>query len=58
MNRVQIKFIKDAMESDYLLSEWEFNFINDLAGKDEDYELSEKQNSILNRISNKVNRGQ
>lgn len=56
MNKVQIKFINDAMDNDHLLSEWEFNFINDLAQKDEDYELSEKQNAVLNRIIDKINR--
>lgn len=54
MNRVQIKFIKDAIDQDYKLTEWEFNFVNDLASKDETYELSDKQNEVLNRISNKL----
>lgn len=31
--------------------------INDLADKDDDCNLSEKQNEILNRISQKLNRG-
>ena len=54
MNRVQKGFIKDAMDMDHTLSEWEFNFINDLAEKDDNYELSEKQNEVLNRIQRKI----
>lgn len=54
MNRVQIKFVKDALDQDYKLTEWEINFINDLADKPEGYELSEKQNAILNRIQGKL----
>lgn len=53
MNRVQKKFIKDAIEDPEPLTEWEYDFINDIANKDDDYELSEKQNHILNRISQK-----
>ncbi len=29
MNRVQIKIIKEALEFDHLLNDWEINFIND-----------------------------
>jgi hypothetical protein len=54
MNRLQIQIVKDAMDMDHLLTEWEFNFINDLAERGDDYELSEKQNQILNRIGSKV----
>lgn len=54
MNRVQIQIIKEAIEYSHLLSDWEFDFINDLAVKDDDYELSEKQNSILNKIGSKM----
>lgn len=53
MNKLQIKFIKDAIEDPEPLSDWEYDFVNSLAGREEDYELSEKQNSILNRISQK-----
>lgn len=42
MNKVQKLFIKEAMENDFKLSEWEFNFINDLAERDDEYELSER----------------
>lgn len=54
MNRVQKKFICDALDNEHDLTEWESRFINDLADKPDDYELSEKQNEILNRISQKV----
>lgn len=54
MNKVQIQFIKDALDADDKLTEWEAQFISDLASKDESYELSEKQNAVLNRISQKI----
>lgn len=54
MNRVQIRFIKDALDQPEKLSDWENNFINDLAEKPEGYELSEKQNAMLNRIQGKL----
>ena len=54
MNRIQIKFIKDALQYQHLLTEWEIEFINDLAEKDEDYQLSKSQNKVLNRISDKT----
>lgn len=54
MNRVQRRFIKDAMDDEHKLSEWEREFINDLAEKDDSYELSEKQNETLNRIQRKI----
>tara|TARA_R110002049_G_scaffold281333_1_gene460825 strand:- start:1974 stop:2147 length:174 start_codon:yes stop_codon:yes gene_type:complete len=55
MNRVQRKFIIDALDQPELLSEWEYEFINYLAERDDDYELSEKQNAVLNRIIHKCN---
>ena len=54
MNRVQIRFIKDALDNEYKLNEWEREFINNLAEKDDSHELSEKQNEVLNRIQRKV----
>ena len=53
MNRIQKRFIKDAIDDPEPLSDWEQEFIDSLAQKDDDYELSEKQNHILNRISQK-----
>lgn len=61
MNRVQKRFILDALDQEHKLSEAESAFINDLAEKDEYYAsrgveltLSEKQNEWLNRISQKL----
>ncbi len=54
MNRIQRQIIKEALDYPDKLSEWEYDFINDLADKDDDYELSDKQNSILNRIGSKM----
>lgn len=56
MNRIQTKFVSDAMDYEERLTEWELQFINDLADKPENYELSDKQNSVLNRISQKINK--
>jgi len=53
MNGFQKKIIKDAIDDPEPLSEWEFDFINSLADKPDEYELSEKQNKIVNRISQK-----
>lgn len=57
-NKIQTKFIVDALDSDHLLSEWEIEFINNLAEYPEDRPLTDKQNEILNRISQKINRGE
>jgi len=54
MNRVQIKFINDAQDQPEKLTDWEWDFIGNLAEKDEAYQLSEKQNAILNRIQRKL----
>lgn len=57
MNRVQRRFVVDALDQEYKLTEWESQFINDLAERDErnpDYSLSERQNEILNRIQRKL----
>ena len=57
MNKVQRRFVIDALDQEHKLSEWESRFINDLAERDEqspDYVLSDKQNEILNRIQRKL----
>lgn len=54
MNRIQIKFIEDAMDQDDKLTAWECDFVSDLVDQGEDYELSDKQNEVLNRISQKL----
>lgn len=57
MNKVQRRFVIDALDQEEILTEWESRFINDLAEKDEqfpDMKLSDKQNEILNRIQGKL----
>ena len=57
MNKVQRKFVIDALDQEHKLTEWESQFINDLAERDEhapDYTLSDRQNEILNRIQRKL----
>lgn len=54
MNRIQKQFIKDAMDEPEKLTDWENEFIDNLADRDDDYELSDKQNAVLNRISQKL----
>lgn len=56
MNGYQIKRILEAQEdrNQHKLTDWEADFIDDLSKKDDDYRLSEKQNEILNRISQKM----
>ena len=54
MNKVQAMFITEAMDQPERLSDWENEFIDSLADKEEDYLISEKQNAILNRIQRKL----
>ena len=54
MNGYQIKRVAEALDHEKWLTAWEWDFINDIADKGDDYELSEKQNEILNRISQKM----
>lgn len=57
MNKVQRRFVLDAMDQEHKLTEWEHQYIDDLAEKDEkwpDMKLSDKQNEILNRIQRKL----
>lgn len=56
MNRYQQKRILAALDCDDQLTPWEYDFIDSLADKGEDYELSERQNEILNRIAQKTGR--
>lgn len=57
MNRVQKKFVCDALDNEHLLTEWELEFLNNLVDRFDDRDLTEKQNEVLNRINTKVNRG-
>ena len=54
MNRVQQKIINQALEEDDKLTDWEYDFINTLADRDDSYTLSDKENEILNRIHGKL----
>lgn len=54
MNRVQKKFVLDAMDQEDKLTDWECDFISSLADLPEDQDLSDKQNKILNRIQGKL----
>lgn len=54
MNRVQQKFVNDALDQPEKLTDWEYDFINSIAEIPEDRELTEKQNAILNRIQRKL----
>lgn len=54
MNRVQIRFIKDALDQPEKLNDWENGFIDNLAEKPDDYELSDTQNKKLNEIQRKL----
>lgn len=55
MNGFQKSVVLDALDNERELTEWELDFMNDLADLPDDYELSEKQNAIVNRISQKLN---
>jgi len=55
MNSSQIRFILDALDEPEILNEWENDFINDLAVRDNDnYILSNSQNKKLNQIAQKI----
>ncbi len=54
VNRVQQRFVKDAIDQPEKLTDWEYDFINSLAEIPDDRELTEKQNAILNRIQRKL----
>jgi len=54
MNRIQKRIILDALDEPESLSDWENDFINDIADKGDEYQVSEKQNQIINRIGNKL----
>lgn len=54
MNGFQLRVIKKAIENEHKLSSWEIDFIESLQDKGEKYELSDRQNETLNRISDKV----
>lgn len=54
MNGFQKKLILAALDAEDVLTEWEWDFINSIAELDDEECLTTKQNSVLNRISEKV----
>jgi len=57
MNRIQRKFVEEAMAQPVNLSLWEEGFINDLAFRDDitpEFELTPKENEILNKIQGRL----
>ena len=54
MNGFQKKQVLRALDAPEKLTDWEYDFVNSLADRDESRPLSDKQNSILNRIAEKV----
>jgi len=57
MTNFQKKIILRAMDHLGDLTEWEAEFIDSLAKREEDYELSSKQNHFLNEIQKKLDFG-
>jgi hypothetical protein len=57
MNRFQEKILQDALDDPSKLTDWEYDFVNSLVDRNEDrdgnYQPSEKENTIINRISQK-----
>lgn len=53
MNGFQRKIILAALEDPEPLSDQDYDFIQNMAGKDDDYPVSKKQNKWLNDISQK-----
>ena len=49
--------ILEALDCEYLLTPWEWKFINDLAGRDKEWRVSAKQEEILAQIQKKLDRG-
>jgi len=54
MNNFQIKIIERAIDNDEKLSSWEHDFIYSLDSIPQHQDLTEKQNHILNKISEKL----
>ena len=62
MNGFQKLIVNDAIDDPSKLTDWEYDFVNDLVDREETaltnlepdgYKLSDKQNAIVNRISQK-----
>lgn len=57
MNRIQRRFIRECVEGKDLLDDWQRGFIEALAARPEDAELTENENHKLNECIGVVNRG-
>lgn len=53
-NKFQIKIIKDALDHPEKLSDWEYDRMTEWAEYPDDRELSERQNKVINQISQKL----
>lgn len=56
MNGFQRKIILAALEDPEPLTEWEYDFVTNMADQDairENFPVSDRQNSIINRIGQK-----
>lgn len=53
---MQMNFIKEALEDEnvHLLTDWEYDRMNEWSDYPEDRPLTSKQNKILNQIHNKI----
>ena len=49
MNNAQISFIKEALEHSEILTDYEYDFLNSIDGKN-DKDLDDNENAILNKI--------
>jgi len=56
MNTYHQKRILGALDCEHELTAWEWDFINSLSDKGDEYDLSTKQKEILRRISEKTGR--
>ena len=56
MNTLQQRIINKALEHSEHLTDWEYDFVYSLSDRPGTYQLSEKQNSILNRIWEKLDK--
>ena len=54
MNGLQQRWLEKADEQSDQLSDWKQEFVENLLTKSEHYELSDKQNSVLNKINTKL----
>ena len=54
MNRLQKQILKEALEYPQYLTEWEYDRVQEWSELPDDYEFSDKQNKIINRIGSKI----